>query len=74
MKTKLPDIVRKYPNDMNMLSFLFQAARNDRILNMLLTEIQFIRDHPMLTEEQARRQLELQNMPVKVPEKLPKRP
>lgn len=74
--TKLPRKPRVYANDTNLLSFMFQAARNDRILSMLLTEIQFIRENPQLSEEQVRRQLELdaiRNLPVKPNGKLTER-
>ena len=54
---KLPPIPKAYPNDTNLLSFMFTIARNDRLLLMFLTEIQFIRDHPNITEEQVRREL-----------------
>jgi hypothetical protein len=67
-KTKLPVRPRIYPNDTNLLSFMFSIARNDSLLALFLHEIQFIRQHPMLTEEQVRHELELdkmRNMPVK---------
>lgn len=69
MKQKLPQLNKVYPNDTNLLSFMFTIARNDHALNMFLTQIQFIREHPNLSELQVRRQL---SMPYKAPEKLPK--
>ncbi len=71
----LPEEPRKYPNDINLLSFIFQAARSDLTLRMLLTQIQFIRDRPNLTEAQIRRELakpKYTGVVKKAPEKLSK--
>lgn len=68
-KLKLPEV---YPNDVNLLHFMFMIARNDRLLQTFLTEVQFIRDRPNMTEAQVRRELrriertrELPKMPHK---------
>lgn len=52
--TKLPKVPRVYPNDINLLSFMFTLARNDATLALFLHELQFIRQHPMMTETQVR--------------------
>lgn len=59
-----------YPNDTNLLSFLFTVARNDYLFHNILLIINFIRDHPNMTERQVRK--ELRRMPVEANESQPK--
>lgn len=62
----LPKLPKVYPNDMNMLSFIFTLARNDTLLRIFLSQIQFIRDRPLMTEEQVRRELKkIESKPMK---------
>lgn len=66
---KLPQKPKKeHPFDTNLLSWLFLVARNDDLLYRALSIIQFIREHPRLSEDEARKELKLQqfkNMPPK---------
>lgn len=73
---KLPKQDKVYPNDTNLLSFIFRTARNDRLLNALLTQIEYIRSHPNISEEDVRKELammQFRNMPVKANGKLTER-
>lgn len=70
--TKLPSSKRRieYPNDTNLLSWLFTIARNDEFLYRALVIIQFIRENPTLSEDAVRKELALEqfrNMPPKRP-------
>jgi len=65
MKTKLPELPRTYTKDTNLLSFMFLIARSDHLLGLFLKEIKFIRDHPLLTEEEVRQYLEFDSVPAK---------
>lgn len=65
---KLPQKSRTYAPDTNLLSWLFMIARSDLLLTRALNIIQFIREHPQLSEDEVRKHLELEafkNMPPK---------
>lgn len=55
--TILKPIQREYPFDTNLLTFMFIIARNDRLLDLFLREIVFIRENPGMTEDQVRKEL-----------------
>jgi hypothetical protein len=59
-KTKLPIKRLEQKPDTNLLQFMFLIARDDRMLTIFLQQIQFIREHPLLTEVEARKELERQ--------------
>ena len=50
-------IKHTYPNDTNLLSWLFIIARNDDTLLRVLSIIQFIRERPHLSEQDVRKEL-----------------
>jgi hypothetical protein len=45
---------KSYPHDTNLLNLMFTIARNDKVLMEFLAQVQFIRDHPNITEQQVR--------------------
>ena len=53
---KLPLIEQPY--DTNLLSWMFIIARNDYLFHNVLLILNFIRDHPHMSEGQVRRELE----------------
>ncbi len=57
---KLP---KTYPNDTNLLSLIF-AMRNDKVLIEFLAQVQFVRDHPNITEQQVRASIERLSEPT----------
>lgn len=59
----------KYPSDTNLLHLMFELARDDKLLLDFLNNLIFIREHPALSEAQARRELNMQAM-ITVPKKL----
>ena len=52
----------KYPNDVNLLHLMFELARNDTMLLDFLNNVIFIREHPLLKEDQVRRELMVQDL------------
>jgi hypothetical protein len=66
---KLPQKPKKrtqYDPDTNLLSWMFLIARNEDLLRRALIIIQFIRDHPTLSEDAVRKELvqeQFKNMP-----------
>lgn len=63
-KPLLKPLSKPAPLDTNLLSLMFQLARNNGLLLAFLNQIIFIREHPSLTEEQARRELNMQGLIV----------
>ncbi len=53
---KLPQQPRVYPKDTNLIEWIFLISRNSDLLYRLLIIIEFIRDHPDLSEEAMRRE------------------
>lgn len=66
---KLPKLPEEQPKfDTNLLQFMFTIARNDHLLTLFLREIQFIREHPNITEREVRKNVELQQL-IELPQK-----
>lgn len=68
--SRLPPLRKttRYPNDTNLLSWLFIISRDEQLLLRALLIMQFIKEHPTLSEEAVRKELALdalKNMPPK---------
>lgn len=68
-KPMLPPIKQVYESDVNLLHFLFDLARDDKMLLQFLNNLIFIREHPALTEALVRRELAVQDL-IKLPKSM----